>query len=177
MFIEKIISGGQTGADLGGLKFAELYDIETGGSMPKGFINHNGRNPDFSKRFNMTEMETDKYSPRTGMNVTNSDGTLRIAKNWDSAGELCTLKFIKKYDKPFFDVKLPKKGMSKKEIKTLLNTQIKDFLEWLIAHDIKILNVAGNSEKTAPGIEKWTQKFLAKAYFTYYDQYEEEKNK
>jgi hypothetical protein len=36
--VTKVISGGQSGADLGGLRAAKVLGIQTGGSMPKGFL-------------------------------------------------------------------------------------------------------------------------------------------
>lgn len=40
--IEKVISGGQTGADVGGVLAARLHHIKTGGWMPKGWKTLNG---------------------------------------------------------------------------------------------------------------------------------------
>ena len=40
--IKKIISGGQSGADLAGLKAAIKLGIETGGFIPKNYRTENG---------------------------------------------------------------------------------------------------------------------------------------
>ena len=42
--IKKIISGGQTGADQGGLQFALNNDIPAGGYWPRGRIDPGGGN-------------------------------------------------------------------------------------------------------------------------------------
>jgi hypothetical protein len=45
------------------------------------------------------------YAARTEANVKDSDGTIRLAKNFKSAGEKCTLRAIKKwFRRPHFDV-------------------------------------------------------------------------
>ena len=43
MKIFKIISGGQTGADKGGLIAAKKANIKTGGIAPKGFMTEAGK--------------------------------------------------------------------------------------------------------------------------------------
>ena len=45
MWPKKIISGGQTGADLGALVGARRVGIETGGTAPKGFRTDRGLQP------------------------------------------------------------------------------------------------------------------------------------
>jgi len=150
--IKKIISGGQTGADQGGLEAGIIFGIETGGWIPKGCITQEGKKPDLLKDYNLTEHNSDKYSPRTYSNVRDSDGTVRFADNFNSPGELCTLKAIKYYEKPHFDVPL-KSGFS----------TIKYFHAWLLTNNIQVLNVAGHSEKRAPGAFVFVVKYLVKS--------------
>lgn len=149
--IQKIISGGQTGADFGGLKAAKILGIPTGGWMPKGYLTQNGNKPIYAQLYNIQEHISPKYPPRTYQNVKESDGTVRFAIHWDSAGENCTLNAIKQYNKVWFDVHV------------IGTTQPTELREWLIANNIKILNVAGNSERTAPGIEEFVVAFLLEA--------------
>ena len=150
--LEKIISGGQTGADQGGLIAAKQLSLLTGGWMPKGFRTLNGSNPELASEYNLNEHSSCYYPPRTYLNVKESDGTVRFATNFQSAGELCTLKAIKQYDKPYFDVDFDD-----------IEQKIIDFRSWLKCYSIKILNVAGNSESTSPGITQKTIDFLDKA--------------
>jgi hypothetical protein len=42
----------------------------------------------------------------------------------------------------------------------LSNTKPEDLVAWIIEKDIKVLNVAGNSEKFAPGIGEFVRLFL-----------------
>ena len=74
--INKIISGGQTGADIGGLLAAKELNIPTGGTAPKGYRTELGSNFDLCDIFNLSEHSSDKYPPRTAANVKNSDGTV-----------------------------------------------------------------------------------------------------
>jgi hypothetical protein len=76
------------------------------------------------------------------------EGTIRFASNFNSPGELCTLKAIKKYEKPYIDVNV------KSPIK------IQEVVDWINKNEIYTLNVAGNSEKTSPGIEKFVFVYL-----------------
>ena len=52
----KIISGGQTGADLGGLEGARDAGIETGGWAPAGYRTEIGDQEELLKGFGLKEM-------------------------------------------------------------------------------------------------------------------------
>ena len=44
-FLIKIVSGGQTGVDLGALKAAKISGVNTGGCLPKGCKIESGSDP------------------------------------------------------------------------------------------------------------------------------------
>ena len=46
--LERVISGGQTGADQAGWRAARAFGIPTGGAMPKGFLTEDGPCPEFA---------------------------------------------------------------------------------------------------------------------------------
>lgn len=48
--IEKIVSGGQTGADQGGLEAAEELGIPTGGWAPAGYYTEQGKHKTLPNR-------------------------------------------------------------------------------------------------------------------------------
>jgi len=52
---DRIISGGQTGADLGGLVGARRIGIETGGTAPRGYKTEKGSQVDALKAFGLIE--------------------------------------------------------------------------------------------------------------------------
>ncbi len=60
--IEKIISGGQTGADQAALDAAIKLGIPHGGWIPKGRITEDGP---LSDRYDLIEMPTESYPERT----------------------------------------------------------------------------------------------------------------
>lgn len=152
--VEKIISGGQTGADEAGLIAGKLIGLKTGGYMPAGFRTLEGKKPEFKELYDMEEHELFYYPPRTFLNVKQSDGTVRFATNFNSSGEQCTFQAIIQYGKPFFDVDLHQE----------LSSQIIKFRSWLKCNVIKTLNVAGNSEQTSPGIKQKVIDFLQAAF-------------
>jgi hypothetical protein len=143
--VTRIISGGQTGADTGGLTAGRKLGLQTGGHMPKGFRRLTGCDPDFGERFGMRENASRDYPPRTFLNVKESDGTVRFASNFNSPGEICTFKAIRKYGKPYFDVDVndppPHEAL----------------LGWIVQNHISVLNVAGNS---AAPLEKFVEDYL-----------------
>lgn len=126
----KVISGGQTGIDILGVKLAKEIGLETGGTI--GYSrNHyitecdDGINRDV---FNFTKTGNIYYPYRTEQNVINSDGTVYFATDADTAGYWCTKKSADKHRKPF-----------------LLNpTDSSVLLSFIKENNIKILNVAGN---------------------------------
>ena len=150
--LKKICSGGQTGADLGGLIVAKMFGIETGGWMPKGFMTQHGPKPEWAKKYNLQEHESPKYPPRTFCNIENSDGTIRLAYDLLSAGEKCTLKGIQKYDKPYIDVDMNEPR------------DIQEVVDWINENNIETLNVAGNSERTRPGMSIGVVDYMSKVF-------------
>lgn len=150
MPLVKIISGGQRGADLAGVIAAKEAGIEYGGTMPKGFKNESGLNPDFAAKYNMEEHSSEKYPPRTYKNVKDSDATIRFATNFDSPGERCTKNAIDQYKRLYMDVQVDDEFPLPPE----------EIAMWIINNEIRVLNVAGNRETTSPGIEKFVKDYI-----------------
>jgi hypothetical protein len=148
----KIISGGQNGADQAGLRAAKFCGLETGGWLPKDCMTLDGPKPEYLTEYGMQEHPVKGYPARTEANVKDSNGTLRFAETFSSAGEKCTLRAIKWFNRPYLniDVKRPKD----KEL----------VLSWIKENDIKILNIAGNSEQTAPGIGGFVYDYLVEIF-------------
>src|SRR5271170_6504771 len=99
-----VISGGQTGADIAGIKTAKQCGFKTGGYIPKGFLTLDGKKPEYAKMYGLQQMSTYKYPQRTEMNVKTSDATIWFGQNKWSAGKQCTFKFIKMHKKPHLDL-------------------------------------------------------------------------
>lgn len=141
--LSKIISGGQTGADRAGIDAARECGLETGGWAPANYRTQNGN--DFSLRdLNLIEDSSAAYPPRTEKNVRDSDGTLLIGLNLQSPGSVLTQRYIAKHRKPSFLVQLELDNVNHLD-------QIDAAIRWLKNSDIRVLNIAGNREKTFGG--------------------------
>jgi len=140
MTLNKVISGGQIGVDMMGIMSAKACGIPTGGTAPKDFRTRNGKTPHL-KDFGLVESTSTLYPPRTKANVNDSDGTIRIAHNFNTSGERCTLKFIKQLKKPHYDIPLSPDGV----IDSRCFNGLVHFIE---ANEIEVLNIAGNANLT-----------------------------
>lgn len=149
----KVISGGQNGVDQAALEAAKIFSLSTGGWMPKGWLTLDGPRPEFKDLYNMVEHDSPAYPPRTRYNVRDSDFTLRIADYPNSSGEVCTHKAITDLQRPSFLVT---------KIEDIQQVQI--VLNVLKSAKVYTLNVAGNSEETAPGIQKRAYIFLCRLF-------------
>jgi hypothetical protein len=138
----KIISGGQTGADLGGLVGAERCGIRTGGAAPKNFKTEVGCQPVLQSRFDLHEHASSHYEGRTRENILNSDGTLIFATQPGSAGTKLTIRICAEENKPWCLID-PNSDTAVFEIRK--------FVENLRP---QILNIAGNRESVSPGITR-----------------------
>ena len=74
--LNRIVTGGQTGADQAGWRVARAFGIATGGWMPLGFLTEDGPRPEFAELYGAMEMPTASYRARTERNVRDSDATL-----------------------------------------------------------------------------------------------------
>lgn len=160
MSLRKVISGGQTGVDQAALRAARECLLNTGGTAPRGWRTLEGPAP-WLASFGLVESGSPAYSTRTGMNVMNSDATLRIATDFGSPGERCTLTAINRWRKTHMDVTpLSLLGGSADSTEQFIHETVL----WLITQKVMVLNVAGNSEKTSPGIYAWSFEFLAEVF-------------
>lgn len=150
--LRKCISGGQTGADIAGLQVAKDFGLETGGTMPFGYKALDRCHPEYKEMFGIEFHSSSSYVPRTKKNVKDSDGTIRLAFDFSSRGEKCTMKAIAIYKKPFIDVDLNDP------------IPVEDVVAWIRDKNIEILNVAGNSEQTAPGTYENSTEYLTKLF-------------
>lgn len=147
--VKKIISGGQTGADQGGLIAGKFMKIYTGGTAPNKYLTECGSNFDLRRIFGLCESEFSSYQPRTLNNIIDSDGTVLFG-NDKSPGSKLTIKYCKEIKKPLYKIKNPS---------DIENNKI-DFIKWIMKENIQVLNVAGNRESVNKGITKKVFLFL-----------------
>jgi hypothetical protein len=158
--IEKVISGGQTGADIAGLKAAKACGIPTGGFIPLGYKTQEGPKPEYEALYNLIELDTASYRERTRLNVMQSDCTIRFAYDYSTPGERCTLDAIRDYAKPYVDIGTDRLNDT---FGVLLSTQ-KELVTWLLENEFKIINIAGNSKKRYDAIEDLVYEFLMRIF-------------
>jgi hypothetical protein len=103
MPITRIVSGGQTGADRGGLDAAIYAGVPHGGWCPKGRKAEDGSIP---AKYVLKEIKSADYLKRTEANVIDSDATLLITFGRLSGGSLRTLEFCRKHGRPYHHVNL-----------------------------------------------------------------------
>jgi len=147
--LTRIISGGQTGADQGGLEAGKELGLETGGAAPRYFLTENGPQPKLLEGYGLVELEQPGYQIRTLINVINSDLTV-VFGNQGSPGSRLTLNYCKERSKPY-----------------LVNPSSDDLLKAIVVGSTKVLNVAGNRESKNPGIQERVKKFLVEALKEY----------
>jgi hypothetical protein len=151
MPITRIVSGGQTGADRGGLDAALYCALPHGGWCPKGCRAEDGRIPD---KYQLQEMPSADYLARTEANVVDSDATVIFSYGRLEGGSLRTAEFAEKHGKPWLHVDL--KNSSRKQA-------TKEVIDWLqgkhptdddvVPPDDCVLNVAGSRGSKAAGID------------------------
>ena len=155
-----IISGGQTGVDLAGLRAAQCLGYRTGGWAPAGYRTQAGPKPQLQKTFKLKEY-VGGYSARTRKNVDASCVTLILAANTESAGTKLTITLCEELGVPYRVVMLEPNTMPGHLRYKVPDAWVqRNILEWLKDESEKSLNeygmftinVAGNSSTTAPGI-------------------------
>lgn len=150
--LQKIVSGGQTGADQAAWRAAKAFGIPLGGWMPKGFLTEEGPRPEFAELYGAVEMPTERYAARTEQNVRDSDGTLWFGDTTTS-GATATVEACLQLNKPCLPMDPSVAGFEPSHV-----------VNWLRANKIKILNAAGNRESDEPGIAVRVESFLAQVF-------------
>ncbi len=151
--VSKIVSGGQTGVDRAALDVAIKLGIPHGGWIPKGRLTEDGPLPE---AYRMRETPTAIHSERTEKNVIDSDGTLIISRGELTGGSETTREMALKHERPWLHIDLNRTSAFLSAVR---------ITEWLRAHRIRILNVAGPRASKDPRIYNDTLSLLESAYF------------
>ena len=150
----KLISGGQTGADISIVAVAKTLGLPIGGTVPAGWCTEAGSEPRL-EAMGFTESHSPDYRVRTRRNVEQGDATLIFAKNPDSDGTRLTIDHA------------ARSGKACKLVDPFASTAIDETAAWLDATQPTILNVAGNRESRAPGIQAQVEWVLREALSRY----------
>ena len=143
--LDKLISGGRTGADQAAWRAALTFGVPTGGWMPLGFRTEDGPRPEFAGRYGAAELPTDSDPER---NVQDSDATLWFGETTTSGAQR-TVRACQKFGKACMPV-YPDASFEPSHVAS-----------WIAENRIGTLNVAGNSEGEEPGIGERVERFLA----------------
>ncbi len=160
--LRALISGGQTGVDQSALRAARALGLATGGYAPQGWRTLDGPNPTLGTDYGLVEAPSPGYPWRTAKNVLASDATIRLAETFTSPGEIRTLRAITKFKRPSLSIcllPLSRKGFALEDPRDASRALV----AFLILHEVRILNIAGDSERTARGIGTLAEAFLIQA--------------
>jgi hypothetical protein len=138
--IERIISGGQTGADRAALDAAIACGFPHGGWCPKGRTAEDGIIP---PHYRLEETAGASYLARTEKNVKASDGTVAFTMGEMGSGTARTRDFAGRHRKPCLHLALHHLNDLEAE------RRVRAFVA---EHAIKTLNVAGSSASREPEV-------------------------
>jgi hypothetical protein len=148
--LERILSGGQTGADRAGWRAAKRFGLDTGGWMPDGFRAEDGLHPEFQSLYGALHIYGDtRYVTRTRRNVYYSRAVLWIG-NVGTRGYYVTRGAAHKFARPF--------------LCAFQGREPKAVADWLRFGAWPVLLVAGNRESGNPGIGEWAESYLCQVF-------------
>jgi len=146
--IRRIVSGGQTGADRGGLDAAIALGIPIGGWCPSGRRAEDGVIP-APYAAHLRETADSSWSTRTRLNIRDSDATLICSSSIRlSGGSALTWALAARLMRP------------RKHLVLLASDFVREVdgaRTWLAENRVAVLNVAGPRESKEPGVEVATR--------------------
>lgn len=148
--LDRVITGGQTGADSGAIVAAHDAGIPVGGWAARGWMTEDGPFPQL-RALGLLEAPRPGYSFRRRLNVRDCDGSLLFG-DATSPGSRGLIKDCREMGKPLMHVEAGQTRPS----------QVVAFLD--DNPHIKVLLVAGNRESRSPGIGARVERFLAEVF-------------
>ena len=161
MAVRQIISGGQTGGDMGGLLAGRDLGIPTGGTAPLGYKTDDGPAP-YLRSFGLVESWSPSYPKRTEQNVVDSHGTL-IFGDITSPGCSLTRRLCGTRQRSMIHIQWPYPAGHEQ---AAFERAVVRLRAWCEGARIEILNVAGNRESSAPGIMEAVRLLIVTALTT-----------
>ncbi len=146
--LSKIISGGQTGADIAAVDAAIACGLPYGGYLPKGRKNEIGTVAATYTHF--SELTNGGYPMRTKKNIEESEGTLVFYAFNVSGGTKMTVQHAYKVDKPVCLV----------EMSSFTLQAVSTIRRWLYTNEITVMNVAGPRGSKQPDMYDYVYSVL-----------------
>ena len=148
----KLVSGGQSGADIAALDFALEHGLPHGGWCPRGRKSEDGT---IGERYKLKETPNADYVQRTEWNVRDSDGTVVFSiATVLTGGSKKTLDLARKHGKPVLHI--AREGSGAPPPAQALARFIED-------HRIKVLNVAGPRASKEPEVYAFVKRVMSEA--------------
>lgn len=154
--LHTVISGGQTGADQGGLEAARKAGVQTGGQAPALYKTSIGLNP-MLQAYGLTAKGT--YDERTLVNIRFADATVIIAHDMNSPGTVLTRRYAQREQTKLLEldvsevVRLTANGPvsgTEPVIEQIIQHSV-TLASFLTENQVQVLNVAGNREIKSDG--------------------------
>lgn len=162
MRVERVVSGGQTGADRGALEAAQFDlgwapGVQVGGYVPRGRRAEDGRVP---ACFVMEETPESTYGARTMLNALRSNATVLFCHGARTPGTKQTYRLCREMDRPVrvFNLQLAKRVTIANAVAAWVQS-----LEETVEDHGRTLNVAGTRESGAPGIQAAVREVMRRA--------------
>ncbi len=145
---ERIVSGGQSGADRAALDFAIEHGIAHGGWCPRGRKCEDGIIADCYK---LNETPSTDYPQRTDWNVRDSDATVVFSiAPMLTGGSKKTVGLARKHGKPVLHLSRAAGPAAPEQ----------ELIRFIQEHKIKVLNVAGPRASKEPDVYDFVTKVL-----------------
>lgn len=149
--LQRVISGGQLGADRAALDTAISYGLAHGGWCPRNRICEDPR--PIPSTYKLQETPSQEYMQRTEWNVRDSDGTVIFTRGPKlGRGSRLTFKIAAKLGKPCLHVNLLRPGAAG------------EVAGFIYEHSIATLNVAGTRLSKDPEIDRAVRLCLAEVF-------------
>jgi hypothetical protein len=159
--VRRIVSGGQTGADRGGLDAAIALGMEQGGWCPLGRRAEDGPIP---PQYDLQSTDVADYTDRTRRNVLESDGTLIFCRDELSGGTRVTYRCAVRNGRPCHLVRSTAPLLPGSQRLQFDSRCLPAVATWLLENQVQILNIAGPRESLQPGIAAATKHFLLQLF-------------
>jgi hypothetical protein len=150
-YLRRIVSGGQTGADRGGLDAAIALGLEHGGWCPRGRRAEDGVIPE---RYRLTETGSREYAVRTERNLVDSDATVLFTRGPATGGSALTAALAAEHDRPLLHLDLERLEPG---------AAVAALRDWLHRHRPAVLNVAGSRASRNPTLAGEVERILVAA--------------
>ncbi len=150
--MRKVISGGQTGADIAALRAAKKLGIPTGGYLPKDWLTEDGPRPEYEQQYAMRQHPQPGWVARTESNVLGSRATVILTLDGGcmSGGTGKTWSLCRFWNRPVYI----------QDVAVMSGSVL--LAQWL--EGFEVVNFAGPRESKRPGIEEQAEKFLIETF-------------